>query len=347
MSENMQCNMNVRNNLTGILTLARADLPWGKWNGNPPSNIAAGATVSFGAQGAKGSATGTSGLVTYTMPDNLTTFTINFDIPYSGSNSGTLTVNGGGASTYTVAETDDSYSGTNVSFPTSGSAPTVYYVIGSSAQWLEQSPGALTRALIAKVQAASSTVPVPLIDIATVARASDCGEVSADLLVSLFNGKTSASCVDILNADPISVSDRVSFVSNRGLISPKNEFKAAVDFMEHAASAALASDKILCDLAMATIKALRALGQAVVPPPDIDTLANEMEDAKALMLAQRNARPLLTQVAALDGILACVYMAPGAALAQAGSCARDTASDTPRRDAIAAWQLAYLLELQN
>ncbi|MEO8388749.1 aegerolysin family protein [Polaromonas sp.] len=334
--------MNIKNTTGGTLTCSATNLPWGKWNGSPPTQITNGQTVSFGAQGAKGSATGTSGSVTYMFADNQTSFTINWDIPYSGSNSGTMTVNGPGSSNYTAQEMDSTYQNV-VSFPTSGSAVTVYYGIGAAVQSQNSKKSSITESVAAKIKALTKNIPVPAMDIASVARAADCGEVSGPELVVMFKGKTTATCKDILNVSSLSAGDRVRFVSNRGLISPLNEFTEAVEFAAYVI-AVLKPEKLVYELAEATIQALRDMIKGA-PPPDLEKMANAIEDAKALMLAQRDHKTLLPQVAALDGILACIYMSSGAALAQAGSCARDTAADVGAGEKIEKWQLARLLEL--
>ena len=342
MSENMQCNMNIKNTSGGTLSCSATNLQWGKWNGSPPTQITNGSTEAFGAQGVKGSATGTSGSVTYTFADNQTSFTINWDIPYSGSNSGTMPLNGPGASNYTAQEMDSTYTNV-VSFPTSGSAVTVYYGIGSATSDDKRGTASITAAVAAKIKALTKNVPVPAMDIASVARAADCGEISGAELVTMFKGKTAATCKDILDATNLSAGDRVRFVSNRGLISSLNEFTQAVEFAAYVTDV-LKPEKIVYDLAQATITALRDMMKGA-PPPDVEKMANDLEDTKALMLAQRDHAPLLAQIAAIDAILACVYMSPGAALAQAGSCARDTAPDPFAGEKIAEWQLGRLLEM--
>ena len=94
MSENMQCKVYVNNTTGGTLSCSNNGLQWGKWDTTPPVQILNNTTGYFMAEGAKGSATGTQGSATYTFGDNATTFTISWDIPYSGANSGGGTLDG-------------------------------------------------------------------------------------------------------------------------------------------------------------------------------------------------------------------------------------------------------------
>lgn len=335
MSENMQCHMNVKNSTGGTLVLAGSPLSWGKWTDNPPTNITNGQTVSFTAKGAKGSATGTQGSVQYSFPDNVTYFTISFDIPYSGSNSGNMTVNGPGAGNYSANETDSSYQNT-VSFPTSGSDVTVYFSVGVPSP----RDASITKAVVEKVKALSHTADRPTIDIATVARAADCGEVSAEMLVKMFNGKLVARLDEVLAVDSLPAGDRVSFVANRGLISGFDQIQTSIDFAEYTVTV-LKNNVVAFDLAEATIAAMRGLLKGK-EPANLDELADGLEEVKAAMFAARTAPPL-TLIAGIDAVLAPIYFDPGAALAQAGSCARKTAGDDHSKyEAIASWQLNYL-----
>ncbi len=131
MSESMQCHIHIKNSTEYPFTLSESKLDHGKWKTNPPTQIEAGDTASFYSEGDSGTWTGTEGYVTYTLPDNETTSKISFDIPYSGSNSGGMVVDGPSASTYTAEETDSSYENV-ASFPSSGDSVKAYFAIGSA-----------------------------------------------------------------------------------------------------------------------------------------------------------------------------------------------------------------------
>lgn len=76
------------NNTNSALTLQSATLQHGVWtqNDTPPATIAAGAqNVPFGSE-SDGTATGTQGTVVYQM-GTVGTVTLNWDDPFSGSNS--------------------------------------------------------------------------------------------------------------------------------------------------------------------------------------------------------------------------------------------------------------------
>jgi hypothetical protein len=329
--------MYVRNTTGGTLTQTSSGLTWGNWATSPQTQIATGQTVYFNAEGAKGSATGTQGSVTYMFSDNATTFTISFDIPYSSANSGGLTLAGTGASNYTAQETDNSYN-VVISFPSTGKAPTVYFAIGA-ASGATSAPG-IAKAVIAQVKTLSDKPAQPSIDIAQVARSADCGEITSSDLIGMFNGKTAATAEDIWAAGNVPAVDRVWFSSNRGLISTRASFTAAVDFAEHVIDV-LKNNLVAYDWAVKAIAELRKLIKGG-NDQTLDQLADELEDVKALLLAQRNRAPLMPHIAAIDAILTCIYVDPEAALLQAGSCARNTSTSQQGYNQIAEWQLKHL-----
>jgi Aegerolysin len=335
MSENMQCHMNVQNATGGTLNLTNSNLDWGKWADNPPTQIGNGSAATFEAQGRKGSATGTQGQVTYTFPDNQTSFTINFDIPYSGANSGSLTMNGPGMSNYSAQETDSTYKNV-VSFPSGGSSVTTYFAIGSVSGALK-SPFDFAGAIRKRVGKPAQATPA--IDIVQAGRAADCGEVSGPEMIKLFKGQNEATALDVLASAGISAGDRVSFATGQSLIPESLCYPSALDFAEHVVDV-LKSDKIAYQLAQDTIAALRKAGSGDSPP--LNKLLDELEDVKGVMLSQRLVAPLLPQVNAIESILACAYLGLDAALLAAGSCARDTATDEIGYETIANWQLQYL-----
>lgn len=99
------------------LLLTSQHLSYGKWASSPPSEIlttpGGSVAVSFTAEGASCSATGTSGSVVYTgTDDEKTTFTLTFDIPYSAANSGNLT---GGSANFNTTGGQVPVSGNSVS----------------------------------------------------------------------------------------------------------------------------------------------------------------------------------------------------------------------------------------
>ena len=165
----------------------------------------------------------------YTLEDNATTFTVTFEVPFDVyPNSGGGALGGASPNEYTAMETDSDYT-TQVSFPSGGNTPTVYFVVGNAPSM--QGSAMFQIDLESKIANAESSHPtLASINMAAVARASDCGVVSSDDLVKMFNGQTEATVQDILAADNVSPSTRVYFVSDRNLISPRQSFTAAVDF---------------------------------------------------------------------------------------------------------------------
>jgi hypothetical protein len=101
------------------LTLAGVDLPWGKWVNGPNGSVSKGSGVlAFQAWGAKGTATGTEGTVTYQTPDSAQ-FALYFNDPYSGTNQCTISGVKGPITGYTIS----------CSYPQSGSSWNVTYTI--------------------------------------------------------------------------------------------------------------------------------------------------------------------------------------------------------------------------
>jgi hypothetical protein len=343
MSSKREITINLQNDTQGLMSLTAQSLNSDAyWITSPPSQIASasGTVASFHAKGYGGLATGVAGSVTYTLPDNATTYTITFNVPYphNSVNSGGGTFGGTSPGNYTGQETDSTYQNP-VSFPTGGDSPTVYFALGLHSSATRHFDFA--KAVADRLTAARNEKPPRSIDIVEVARNADCGEISGPQLIEAFRGQTVATARDILGADNIPVADRVDFVSNRGLISSTTSFAAAVEFAANVSDGVLGDDGTVHDLAEETIEALRAFGKGT-PERRLNTLVDELERAKFAMLAQRVLAPQYPKIYAIEAILASVYMNAGAALAQAGSCARNTGADAGASDAIAAWQLQYL-----
>ena len=93
----------------------------------------------------------------------------------------------------------------------------------------------------------------------------------------------------------------------------------------------------MSDAAQEAIALLRAVNS-----DGLEAVTNNLEKAKHTMLAPQVSPTAYAQIAAIEAILACVYMAPGAAMLQAGSCAQQVASDESSFETIAKWQLEYL-----
>ncbi len=110
------------------MTLSASSLDKGHWNISPQTSIAAGGIAYCEAHNDGGK---TKGHLEYTLSDNTTVFTIDFDIPHSGDNtgSGTLGSNPGNPNNYIVEETDSTYENT-ISFPKHG-MPDTYWLIKS------------------------------------------------------------------------------------------------------------------------------------------------------------------------------------------------------------------------
>ena len=340
MSENMQCHMNVKNTSGGILTLNSNSLSWGKWGANPPTQIASGQTVNFYAEGAKGSATGTQGSVVYYFSDNQTYLTINFDIPYTGANSGGLNMSGPGMSNYSAQETDDGYVNV-VSFPSSGSSVTTYFAIGlatSNAKVVEVDFSAAVKRRL-KVREA---VELPSIDIATAARSISCGAIPGPELVKIFNGKTMATALEVLTGAPANVNkaDVVRFVGFANIVPSQTAFLVAVDFANDVVDVLKPKPEAYA-LAVEIIEELRkypSSGSKV-----LTKLVDDLERIKVLMLNGRASSADATKIAAIEAVVACVYMNTGAALVQAASCGQLAVAGTAKEKTIVKWQFDYLL----
>ena len=130
MSEKFQCFITIRNTSGGTLSCTYSGLSYGKWVISPPAQILDGTTsAAFWAAGRSGSWTGTTGSVSYAFGDNATSFTVSFDVPFIGDNSGGLNMAGPGMSKYTVVQTESDFE-KPANFPRSGDVVRVYLAIG-------------------------------------------------------------------------------------------------------------------------------------------------------------------------------------------------------------------------
>ncbi|AYG70175.1 hypothetical protein CCGE531_29495 (plasmid) [Rhizobium sp. CCGE531] len=333
--------MNVNNTSGGVLTLNSDGLDWGKWTTNPPTQITNNQIATFSAEGAKGSATGTQGSVVYYFSDNVTYLTISFDIPYTGANSGGLNMAGTGMSNYSAQETDDTYKNV-VSFPSSGDSVTTYFAIGLAS----------SNVVAAKFDFSASvkrrlTMPkargVPSVDIATAARNISCGAIPGPELVKIFNGKTEATALDVLSLAPANLdrADVIRFAALSKIVPTQTAFTAALDFASHVVTILKPAPEAY-GVALDLIEELKKY-----PGDGSDALTehvDQLENIKVLMLSSRTVSTKATQVAAIEALLACVYMDTGAALAQAASCAQLAVAGTAKEKTIVQWQFDYLLK---
>jgi len=334
MSTKRQCTINIKNLTGGTMSRTGGSMDWGNWTTTPPIQITTGTVGNMWAQGTGAYATGTQGSVIYTLPDNGTTFTVTFDVPFTGTNSGGGTLGGTSPSQYTAKETDSTYT-TQTSFPGGGDAPTVYFLVGVPAVAVSETGFSID--LKSKVEGATEAEQLlTSINLADVARAARCGVVSSDDLVIAFKGNMVATVEDILGATNIAPSSIVEFVSGRNLIGAQLSFTAAVDF---AASYAivLEDNPEVSKIAAQAIALLRSLNSQ-----GLEAITNELEQAKYSLLAPREGPSVVPKIAAIEAILACIYMDPGAALLQSGSCARQVAADENSFETISKWQLDYL-----
>ncbi|HKO97576.1 MAG TPA: hypothetical protein VJU86_11310 [Pyrinomonadaceae bacterium] len=335
MSYKRQCTIYIKNATSGLMSLTGGSIDWGSWATTPPLDIASGTVGYMHAQGTGAYATGTGGSVVYTFADNATTFTVTFEIPFDVyPNTGGGQKGGTSPNEYTAMETDSDYK-TQVSFPSGGNTPTVYFIVGNAPSQLERAVFQID--LESKIANAEASHPtVTSLNIAEVARAADCGVVSSDDLVKMFKGKTEATVQDILAADNVAPSTRVYFVSDRNLISQRQSFTAAVDFAASYLNV-LTDNPEVGDTAQEAIALLRAVNS-----DGLEAVTNNLERAKLILMAPRGSQTAYAQIAAIEAILACIYMAPGAAMLQAGSCAQQVTSEESSFEAIAKWQLEYL-----
>lgn len=102
MAENRNITWNVTLKIAGNVTtpfpiiLRESKLSEGKWTTSPPAQMTAhvgqSGTYSFGSKGAACSARGTQGTATFASIDGSTVFNFLWDIPYSSSNSGNVSM---------------------------------------------------------------------------------------------------------------------------------------------------------------------------------------------------------------------------------------------------------------
>ena len=347
MSENIGIRIQLKNrfvktqNTTGLITKQSDDLKWGKWSVDMPTQIKAGGDDYGIAEGRKATGTGTEGSVVYMLPDNATTIKISFDIPYSGANTGGMTMTGPNASNYVARETTDNYE-TRVGFP-NGTKPTAYFIVGlESVVGHAASLFDVAAAVRQRIARLSTTTARETVTLPAAAWAIGCGRYTGEELIKVFKGQTSATVQEVLATRRATADEVVQFVAKLNLVPPRLAFEASLDFAEHVLET-LESDPQAHDLAQRLLTSLRSLLQGD-EGGDLNEYTDGLENVKAKWRALGViAGSRLTQLAAIEAVLAPAFMGPGAALMQAGSCARRTAGDDERRyHEIAEWQLRYL-----
>jgi hypothetical protein len=344
MSENIGIDIYLKNLNKLAITKQSDDLKWGKWDKNMPTQIAGNEIAHGTALGRKATGTGTQGSVVYMLPDNATTIKISFDIPYTGANTGSMTMTGAGTSDYIARETADGYENV-VTFPGSGSKPSTYFMVGpapASGAHHAASPEDLTAAVRRRIARLTTTAARERVTLPDAAWAIDCGRYTGEELIEVFKGQTSATVQEVLATRRATADEVVQFVCTLDLVPPRLAFEASLDFAQHVLET-LESDPQAHDLAQRLLAGIRSLLQGD-EGGDLNEYADGLEDVKATWRALgviEGSR--LAQLAAVEAVLAPAFMGPGAALMQAGSCARSTAGDDERRyQKIAQWQLLYL-----
>ena len=337
MAENRYCSIHLRNETGGVLNKTGEGLSRGKWTTSPPTQIGNSMAVNFKATGAKGSATGAQGSVTYMLPNGKISFEIYFHIPYSSANSGGIVVinSGGVVNPYRIQQTDSTFTET-VSFPSRGHQVTVYFYVGQLSNTGDLNVTSWDGTVLDTVSGLSDQAKSDTTDIVTVARHTPPGDYSRARVIELFDGKLTASLAEVLDAN-VPALDKMSFVIEQDLISSKVAFESAIEFADHSLPA-LETSKAHAS-ASAVMSALRKLS-AGTQAPDLGQNIQKLEEAKAISLLYHKNQ----EVAAIEAILACIYMAPHAALLQAGSCARQVAEESQAYQIEIAWQFNCLKE---
>ncbi|KPA20670.1 hypothetical protein shim_31230 [Shimia sp. SK013] len=124
MSGDMQFHCTIVNSTNGTMTLVGSPSASSGHAATAPTTIAKGATAKFSALGTDGTMTGAVGSFEYTL-DDASIWKFTYDIPYSGSNSGSVGyVKGGSAGSWTVTNSPASFpSGDSVSVTTTFTGP--------------------------------------------------------------------------------------------------------------------------------------------------------------------------------------------------------------------------------
>lgn len=344
MSENFACDMFVNNKTGAVMSLTDSGLDYGKWTISPPPQINTGTVAEFKAEGAKGSATGTTGSVTYTLGDNATTIKISFSIPYSGDNTGGLTMGGASPSNYTAEETDSAYA-TPQSFPATDHVVEAYFLIGVPKTPDAAKAPSLTEAVLARLAGRGAAAVLPTIDVASIARATDCGELPGPELLRLAAGRTSVNFREILEIETMPSGDLVRFVTEQRLLPVHRQFEAALAFAE-AALPALRDHASVQDLARRALAEMRGL-MAGSRSSALDQLEQPLLAARTELRAQLGNGRRTPEVGAVEAVLACMYKTPAAAALSAGSCVRASAPSKEAYQAISDEQLAFLKALPD
>lgn len=334
------CTFNFKNSLTSPISLTttanNSPLTYGNWATSPPSQINAGATATFEAQGASGTMSGTQGDFAYIMPNGTALLTVNFDVPYSADNAGSAVWSGAGVSTYCGGETNSAYT-SYASFPMTGN-PDVYLIVAAVGSPLCPT-NAATFTIATSLMNLAAAPGNTSVDIETCVRLGL--PYTHDVFAALFGGQSEATILDILNASTIAAEDRVAFLSLAGLISDADAFSTAIDFTEHLLPR-VNGNAAIHDLAGSTLSALRSVKAGADLGTLNTTLGTLRLDLEEAVDGVRGNNPDRATAAVLGAMQSLLSVAPSRVLLSVASAVRSAGGQDPAAiAAIADWQLGY------
>ncbi|MDP2699908.1 aegerolysin family protein [Thalassospira sp.] len=317
MSESTYAKIHLKNETGGGLKLRDSQLSWGKYDTEPPTQIANNVEGYFKPQGAKSTATGTEGVVQYS--DNQgAIFEIKWDIPYNKSNSASIIFTnsekyGDG---YTYGQYDSTYSNL-CSTPKSGN-PDLYFLIGYDSDAIMNRPVSDVSSHLAGL---SDTAPRSSLDLEEATRLA-CHAYSRKQVSELFGTRTQVTMLDILTEKRMPTIDRVRFSLDTGLLSPHASVLSGIELISQSLTSFKLSNetKALVTNYLSAIKSQVSSGTGA----GINDLSNQISEQRNLL-----GESLLEfkSCCLFDALLSLVEVAPIAVAANAASMLRDSVRD--------------------
>lgn len=317
MAENTYAKIYIKNKTGSALNLKKEDLSSGKYDDDPPAQIADGKEGYFKPQGRKDTATGAEGYVEYS-DSHKAIFKIKFDIPYSANNSASITfVNSedfsGG---FTYGQYNSDYTKSR-STPKSGN-PDLYFLIEytSDADVKSNESNSFSQLLDLSEQAQRTSLSIEE------ATELSCQAYSKNEVTKLFSERVEVTAEDILTEKRMPLIDRVRFTLDSELLSPRTSVLIGVKLIEQSLPR-LATNKTLQDLVTGYLSDVRDLinGSNAV---NLDGAINQILTQRELL---GECLEDYKRCCLFDALLSLVEVAPHSVAANVASQIRCSAQD--------------------
>lgn len=358
MSENMNFTFTLENRTGNNLALKTGSNSTGRWSSAPGAQINNNSAGKFKAMGRGGGCEGVAGSVAWSAFDG-SVFTVNYEVPYTGANSGNFTAAnssdpGSPSTTFdfgfaSYSQKKYSLPKTPTSFPTSGDAVVLYGLIELKPQpsaALGDSASVDAR-LSAMVRPSAGQARRSEIDLETFLGEYPIGNkyTPADIR-RFFGSNNSVTMKEILEQDAVAADDRVNAALSLGFLSPAASLEAAI-CCANFTSFTFKKDAELSKLGQMFVEMLAA-AEAGEDVPGFANTYQAIREAHAVQSVRRTSRLPTPMEAACETLLAPVDVAAEDAALRAFGCSLATAQgDEQKRSEIAKWQLDYLKQLAD